>query len=95
MPTYTVEMTRAAHRVYKKLDPPVQKRVKTEMAKVAENPSAAPQLRGLPLPVRSHHFSHQGVQWRIAYTVDDAVNKVVVVLLGVRENFYDRLKRLL
>jgi mRNA-degrading endonuclease RelE of RelBE toxin-antitoxin system len=95
MPTYTVEMTRAAHRVYKKLDPPVQRRVKAEMAKVVEAPTAAPQLRGLPLPVRSHHFSHQGVQWRIAYTVNDDAAKVVVVLLGVRENFYDRLKRVL
>ncbi|OGQ83966.1 MAG: hypothetical protein A2289_17680 [Deltaproteobacteria bacterium RIFOXYA12_FULL_58_15] len=88
-------MTRAAHRVYKKLDPPIQRRVKAEMEKVTAAPNAAPQLSGLPLPIRSHHFSQQGKQWRIAYTVDDAATKVVVVLLGVRENFYDRLKRLL
>jgi mRNA-degrading endonuclease RelE of RelBE toxin-antitoxin system len=88
-------MTRAAHRVYKKLDPSVQQRVKAEMEKVVATPHAAAPLHGLPLPIRSHHFTHQGVHWRVAYTVHDDTRKVVVVLVGVRENFYDRLKRLL
>lgn len=92
---FTAEMTRAAHRVFKKLDPPVQKRVKAEVAKIVAAPLAASPLSGLPLAVRSHHFTQQGVHWRIAYTVDDAEAKVVVVLLGVRENFYDKLRRLL
>jgi len=93
--SYTVEMTSAAHRVYKKLDPPVQRRIKAEVQEIAKAPNASPLLHGLPLPIRSHHFTQNGVHWRIAYTVNDMQTKVTVVLLGVRENFYDRLKRLL
>lgn len=92
---HAIEMTRAAHRVYKKLDRPVQERLRAELEKVAAAPKAASLLRGLPLAVRSHHFTQKGVHWRVAYTVDDDSAKVIVVLLGVRENFYDRLRRLL
>ena len=94
-PPYAVEMTKAALRLYRKLDPPVQKRIKSEIQTVALSPHHAALLHGLPLSIRSHHFALQGVQWRIAYTVDDTARKLTVVLLGVRENFYDRLKRML
>jgi mRNA-degrading endonuclease RelE of RelBE toxin-antitoxin system len=92
---YSIEMTKAAHRIYKKLDPPVQRRIKDETHKIAQAPHNAPMLQGLPLSVRSHHFTFNGVNWRIAYVTDDVAAKLTVVLLGVRENFYDRLKRLL
>lgn len=93
--TYTVEMSRTAHKLFKKLDPPIKKRIEDESKEIAKSPYAAPQLSGLPLPVRSYHFSIAGVQWRIAYTVDDVKAQVIVVLFGVRENFYDKLKRML
>ena len=93
--TYAVEMTSAAHKVYKKLDPPAQKRIKSAVEAIAKAPHAAALLSGLPLAVRSHHFTLAGVHWRVAYTIDERAAKVIVVLLGVRENFYDRLRRLL
>lgn len=92
---YTVEMSRTAHRVFKKLDDPVKQRIKQETARIAGAPEASSLLKGLPLKVRSHHFILARVHWRIAYTVDEKAKKITVVLLGVRENFYERLKRLL
>jgi len=84
---YAVKLAQTAQRIYKKLDAPVQKRVVEEFNKIAETPYAAAMLAGTPWPIRSHHFSHKGTQWRIAYTCDDKQLEVTVVFLGVRENF--------
>lgn len=39
------------------------------------------------------HF--KGVQYRIAYTIDDDGNLVVIALAGTRERFYEQLKRII
>src|SRR5690606_7853856 len=38
-------------------------------------------------------IKHQGTQFRIAYTIHDDHNAVVLILAGTRENFYDELTR--
>lgn len=43
----------------------------------------------------AYKFHYQKSQYRIAYTIDDNGDLVIIVLVGTRENFYDVLKRLI
>jgi mRNA-degrading endonuclease RelE of RelBE toxin-antitoxin system len=38
---------------------------------------------------------YQGVEWRIAYQIDEEAHRVVIVMIGPHENFYKSLKRLI
>jgi mRNA-degrading endonuclease RelE of RelBE toxin-antitoxin system len=44
---------------------------------------------------RSLHFKINGVHYRIAYRIIKDKKRIDVVLIGPRENFYQRLKRVL
>lgn len=43
----------------------------------------------------AYKFRYKGIQYRIAYTIDDDGNLVVIALAGTRAEFYDTLKRIL
>ncbi|WP_347284337.1 type II toxin-antitoxin system RelE/ParE family toxin [Lactobacillus taiwanensis] len=38
---------------------------------------------------------YKGIQYRIAYTIDDEDNLVIIALAGTREKFYEQLKRII
>lgn len=44
---------------------------------------------------RSFHFKISNVQYRIAYRIVKEENRIDIVLIGPRENFYDKLRRVL
>jgi mRNA-degrading endonuclease RelE of RelBE toxin-antitoxin system len=93
--SYHVEMTAAAHRLYKKFDAALQEQVKREAQTIAADPLAFKQLRPPFRGIRSYHFSFRGVSYRIAYTVDIQREVLTVVLVHTRENFYRLLRRVL
>lgn len=39
------------------------------------------------------HFSYQGKQYRVAYVIYPKLNSAVVIMIGLRENFYEKLKK--
>ncbi len=41
----------------------------------------------------SYHFSHLSTQYRIVYEIDEVEPVIYVLLIGTRENLYDRLRR--
>jgi mRNA interferase RelE/StbE len=84
--TYRIELRPAAVRALRKLDPPMQRRVRGAIALLAQDPRppSARALRGRPgLRVRVGDY-------RIIYTVADDVLLVVVVTLGHRREVYER-----
>lgn len=50
-------------------------------------------LRGNLEGIFSYHFRKNGVEHRIAYTVNEIQNTVFFLMIGVRESFYEILKR--
>lgn len=59
-----------------------------------ENPYIGTQKRGDLSGVYGFDFRHRGVNYEIAYVIRESNEpKVVVLLVGTRENFYEQLKR--
>ncbi|MCH4004906.1 MAG: type II toxin-antitoxin system RelE/ParE family toxin [Lactobacillus crispatus] len=42
----------------------------------------------------AYKLHYSGIQYRIAYTIDDDGNLVIIALAGTREKFYETLKRI-
>ncbi|NYG56688.1 type II toxin-antitoxin system RelE family toxin [Nocardioides perillae] len=84
-PTYRVELTTAAARQLRRLDPQTGRRIAgaIELLAVDPRPPASRQLRGRP------GFRVRVGDWRVLYTVDDGVLLVVVLRLGHRRDVYD------
>ena len=83
---YRIELRPAAVRALKKLDPPIRDRVRGAIALLAQDPRppAARALRGRPgLRIRVGDY-------RIIYTIEDAVLLIVIVTVGHRRDVYDR-----
>ena len=71
-----------------KADNSLKETLKKELREIFKNPRKNPQLKSPLAPIRSHHFSHQKTQYRIAYIVE---KDTVIILIGTRENFYRQL----
>ena len=58
------------------------------------NPYSGEKLHGSLSFLYSFHFKFQNIQYRVAYSVDDVRELIIIHLVGPRENFYDRVRRL-
>lgn len=82
---YKVSITSRAERDIRKLDRPIKNRIVKAVLALESNPRPTGCLKVQ---------SEEGVwrlrvgDWRVGYTVDDAVNEVVVVRIGHRSEFY-------
>ena len=82
---YKVSITSRAERDIRKLDKPIKNRIVKAVLALESNPRPTGCLKVQ---------SEEGVwrlrvgDWRVGYTVDDAVNEVVVVRIGHRSEFY-------
>ncbi|HIE12394.1 MAG TPA: hypothetical protein EYP63_03060 [Desulfotomaculum sp.] len=93
--SYELIMTHAAHRVYKKLDAALQEQVKSVALIIAQDPYAFKELKTPFKGIRSCPFTHEGVDYRIAYRVSEEQRRVEILLVKKRENFYKLLSKLL
>ena len=92
---YQVKMTNACHRIYDKFTLPLKEQIKSETREIAKDPYRYEKLSGFPVSIRSYHFSYKGTDYRIAYDIDKKEKIVYVKLINTRENFYEKLKRIL
>jgi mRNA interferase RelE/StbE len=82
---YKVSITSRAEHDIRKLDKPIKNRIVKAVLALESNPRPTGCLKVQ---------SEEGVwrlrvgDWRVGYTVDDAVNEVVVVRIGHRSEFY-------
>jgi mRNA interferase RelE/StbE len=92
--SYRLLLTNTAEKSQKKLDKPLRLKLKEALAKLMHTPLQLGEALKQPLTgVYSHHITYQGVEWRIAYTINDSFKEVIVVHIGSHENFYKSLKR--
>ena len=91
---YAIFFTSQARRLFKKLPPDVQNKLKTEARTLDTNPLAGEPLQGSYRSFCSLHISYKGVAYRIIYQVLSKVNQIVIVLADKRENLYKRLQEM-
>jgi len=92
---YEMQFTHQAARYFKKLK---EKSLKTAYEKalrdIMYNPYIGSPKRGDLAKVYGVDVKHKGVNYEIAYTIHETDGrKVIVLLAGTRENFYEQLKR--
>lgn len=91
---YQIFMAPSAHRKYKKFDPPLQKKIKQEAKKLAEDPYTYDELKGPLKGIRSYHFNYRKMHYRIAYRILEENKQIEIILVKSRESFYEILKRI-
>jgi len=86
--TYTVELSPAARRHFRKLDPPIQRRIAARIDALAKDPrpDGVVKLTAVEPPL----YRIREGDWRILYQIEDDVLLVVVVRIGHRSEVYAR-----
>ncbi|MEW6108881.1 MAG: type II toxin-antitoxin system mRNA interferase toxin, RelE/StbE family [Nitrospirota bacterium] len=78
----------------KSLHPKLAKEIKSQhFKKIKESPFESFELGYSFKGLRSYHFNFEGTSYRIIYEVFEKDRLVVVIMIGKRENFYEKLKR--
>lgn len=91
---YALKLTRTADKAQRKLDKPLRLKILEALHRLAVAPDALGERLKQPLvPLRTHHVTYQGKEYRIAYQIEESVRVVVVLLIGPHENFYRQLKQ--
>lgn len=93
---FKIFITSSARKSAKKLP----REIREEAVKLCENyianyPFDAEKLHGPLSECRSFHFKLNNIHYRIAYRILTDEQRIDVVLIGTRENFYQRLRRVL
>ena len=92
---YQIVITSSAKKAAKKLPKQIKKEIVEQSQKLKQNPYLGEKLSGSLHFLYSFHLRFKNVDYRIAYTVDNFQKLIIVHLVGSREGFYERLKRLL
>ncbi len=87
-------VTTSGKRSLKKL-PRRVKEALLEATRILEtNPYAGEQLSGPLNFLYSFHFKFEGVEYRVAYTLNTENKQITIHFAETRENFYEKLRRL-
>ena len=93
---FDVFITSSAKKAVKKLPKEVRKEiVKLCEVHISKYPFDAEKLQRPLDECRSFHFKLNNVHYRIAYRTIENEKRIDIVLVGTRENFYQRLRRVL
>ncbi len=90
---YTVIIPNSVKRDIKKLDKPVINKVLDLLKTLAENPHRGTLLSGAFSDLFKLELRQQGINYRIAYSINQNRVEVYVFHVGSRENFYNELRR--
>lgn len=92
---YEILFSPAAERFFKKLkEKPLKEAYKTALLKLRENPYIDQPKRSDLAGVYGYDVKYKGINYEIAYTINENNGKKVIVLLaGTCQNFYEQLKR--
>lgn len=91
---YQRVITPSAKKSLKRLSRDAQQELLHATEVLIASPYAGEKLHGSLSFLYSFHFKFQNVQYRVAYSVDERKELIIIHLVGPRENFYDRLRRL-
>ncbi len=92
---YVILFSTQAEKYFKKLaEKPLKKAFRKSLLRLSENPYIGQLKRGDLSGIYGYDFKYRGNTYEIAYTISDPINnRIVVLLAGSRENFYEQLKR--
>mgnify|MGYP001001378904 CR=1 FL=1 len=92
---YDLLFSPAAERYLKRLrEKPLKDAYRAAFLAIMKDPYIGTRKRGDLSGVYGFDFNHQGISYGIAYIVRAGnEQRVVVLLVGTRENFYQQLKR--
>ena len=91
---YQRVITPSAKKSLKRLPHAAQVEVLHSPESLSDHPYAGEQLHGSLNFLFSLHFKFHTVHYRVAYAIDHERKLIIIHLVGPRENFYDRLRRL-
>ena len=78
----------------RKLPRQLQKKVANEyLISIKSDPHQGEFLRGKFRGLRKYSLSFKGAEYRIVYKISEATKSVILIMVGSRENFYERLGR--
>jgi len=92
---YEIQFTSQAARYFKKLkEIPLKKTFEAALLKLKKDPYIGTPKRGDLIGIYGFDIKYQGTNYEIAYKIHEFDGKKIIVLLaGTRENFYEQLKR--
>lgn len=92
---YDLLFSPTAERYLKKLkEEPLKDAYKAAFLAIMKDPYLGTRKRGDLSGVYGFDLNHRGISYEIAYIVREGnEQKVVILLVGTRENFYEQLKR--
>ncbi len=92
---HEIQFSSQAARYFKKLkEKPLKSAYETALLKLKNDPYIGDPKRGDLSGIYGFDVKYQGTNYEIAYTISELnCKKVIVLLAGTRENFYEQLKR--
>lgn len=92
---YEVQFSSQASKYFKKLkEKQLKEAYKDSLLKISRDPYIGKPKTGDLLGIYGYDVRYTGINYEIAYTIHEVGEKKVIILLaGTRENFYDQLKR--
>lgn len=92
---YEILFSSSAECFFKKIkEKPLKEAYKNALENISENPYVGQAKRGDISGIYSYDVKYKSNNYEIAYTINEMNGKKVIVLLaGTRENFYEQLKR--
>jgi len=91
---YEILFTSQAERYFKKIkEKPLKEAYKNALTKLGENPYVGHPKVGDLAGVYGFDIKYKSINYEIAYTISEVEGKKILVLLaGTRENFYEQFK---
>lgn len=92
---YEILFSSAAERFFKKIkEKSLKDAYKKSLLEISRNPYNGQPKRGDLSGIYGFDVKYKGINYEIAYTINEINGKKIVILLaGTRENFYEELKR--
>jgi len=91
---YELVIPRLVEKDIGKLPRQLQKIIASEhLESIKFNPHQSGFLRGKSRGLRKYTFSYKRTEYRIVYKISETAKLVILIMIGSRENFYERLRR--
>lgn len=91
---YTITSLNVVKKDIKGLDKKLKEKIKNEeFPKIEKNPYIGETLFYEFKGLWSYHFSYHGTEYRIVYEIYQEKEIILVIMIGKRQKFYEKLKR--
>ena len=91
---YKLIVPRSVENDLKKLPSQLQRKIASKhLPAIQANPDQGKFLQKQFRKLRKYRLSYLGTEYRIVYKVSESVKLITIIMIGSRENFYERLKQ--